>query len=718
MNRCLLFVFTLLFPAPVILYSQPQIKIIRTDTPPVIDGVLSDEVWKLAEPVTEFVQREPHTGEPVSERTEFYLLYDEHYIYIGVRCYDDPDGIVGREMAHDANLRNDDRVQLIFDTHFDKRNAYWFQIGPRGSKGEGIISENGAGFNRDWRALWEGKASIQAWGWDAEIAIPFKTLNFDSGQTTWGVKFIRYIVRKQESAYWPVANVNAHRRQVSDAGILTGLENISQGIGLDINPYAISGHDHDPLSGGRFMADAGVDIFYQVSTGLRSVLTLNTDFAETEVDARQVNLTRFSLHFPEKRDFFLDGINYFNFGINGERDSPYNKRLIPFFSRRLGLDAGGEPLPVHAGGRLTGQAGRWNIGFVNILQGKLYDDRNFTAARISRNIGNQSSLGMIATYGNAISAGSNVLYGLDAKIATSTFAGNKNLSFISYGLQSVTEVPGEARKTGNAFGAELNYPNDLIYGRAGFMQIEKDFTAGIGFVPRRGIREFYFSAGAGPRPGRWGILQVLPGGTINNISDLDGYLQTREIELVPLEIKFMTGEAARASATFTHENLYEDFNLLNKVIIPAGEYDFRAYILNIASAKHKNLWAEATWDRGDFFNGKKNTLEIEAGWQAFIHLFLGTELEKSYMSFNGNDLDVGIYRLIMNILINPDINIFTFIQFDDITETVGWQSRFQWIIKPGKEILFAWNSNINNPMERFTISESALRFKLKYNIRF
>ncbi len=711
-------IFLLLMITGDIMFSQPEAIVTRIHQPPVIDGVLSDDVWKQAVPVTELLQREPFTGEPVSERTEFYLLYDDRYLYIGVRCYDEPEDIVARQMARDANLANDDRVQFIFDTHLDRRNGYWFQIGPRGSIGEGIISENGLGFNRDWKGLWEGRASIQPYGWEAELKIPFNTLSFNSGQDIWGVKFIRYIRRKQEMAIWPTANINAHRRQVSDAGIMTGMRNISQGVGVDINSYGISGHNYHINTVGSYMADAGVDVVYQVTPGLRTLLTLNTDFAETEVDEMQINLTRFSLHLPEKRDFFLDGINYFNFGINGERDNPYNKRMIPFFSRRIGLDAEGHPLSVHAGGKITGQAGNWNIGFVNILQGRLYDDRNFTAARVSRNIGSQSSAGMIATLGNAVGTGSNSLYGFDARIATSTFAGDKNLSLIGYGLQSITQVPVGGRKIDHTFGAELNYPNDLLYFRAGFMQIGEGFTAGVGFVPRPGVREFYLSAGAGPRPGKWGILQLLPSGALNHISDIDGNLQTREIELIPLEIKFTTGELFSASTKIHHERLYLDFNLLNKYLIPLGKYDFTSYNLTAASAKHHNLWAETSFEWGGFFDGLKKTIQIETGWQPFIHLFVGTEIEKSYMDFHDESFDIGIYRLIMNVLFSPSLNLFTLVQYDDITRTMGWQTRSQWIIKPGREILLVWNSSISDPRARFSVSESSLRFKAKYNIRF
>ncbi len=718
LTRSFLCLLPVLLLTGINLHGQPEAVATRTSTPPLIDGVLSDDVWGKAVPVTEFIQREPVNGAPATQRTEFYLLYDDDHLYIGVRCYDDTGRVIGREMARDANLSNDDRIQIILDTHLDGRNAYWFQIGPRGSIGDAVISANGQAFNREWQGLWDGRASIQPHGWEAEIALPFNTINFEPGLSTWGIKFIRYIRRNQEAVYWPTANLNNHRFQVSDAGLMHGIEGISQGAGLDINPWVFGGHDSYAGGGSALTGDAGVDVFYQVTPGMRGVLTLNTDFAETEADTRQINLTRFSLHFPEKRDFFLDGANYFNFGIAGEVENPYSRRLIPFFSRRMGLDAGGEPLSIHAGGRFTGQAGPWNIGVMNIWQEKQFDNNNYSVARVSRNLGRQSSAGMIATLGNATGAGDNAVYGLDARLATSSLGGDKNMSFTAYGLQSLTSPPGGERQLANAFGAELNFPNDLYYGRAGFLQIDDDFNAGMGFVPRRGIREYYLAGGVGPRPGRWGLLRVLSMVGMDHISGLDGVLQTREIDLIPLWITFTSGESAMARRKYTYEHLYADFNLLGQVLIPAGEYQFSTSTLSVNSARQRDLWGSVSWSWGDFWSGERHTWELTAGWQVFVNLFLSAEVERSRLSFAERDIDVGIYRLMMNILFSPRINMHTFVQYDDITDAAGWQTRFRWIIRPGREVLVAWNSNISDPMDRFVMSESALRFKLKYNIRF
>ncbi|MDX1286065.1 MAG: carbohydrate binding family 9 domain-containing protein, partial [Draconibacterium sp.] len=261
--------------------AQSVIKAVRIDNPPVIDGFVNEEVWNKAFVTSEFYQREPNEGEPISEKTEFLTCYDANNIYFAVKCWSDPENVTAKELARDVSLRYDDRIQIILDTYHDKRNAYWFQIGPRGSIGDAIVSENGAAFNKQWDGLWTGKAKITDYGWEAELVIPFKTMGFDKESTQWGIKFIRHIVNKLESGYWPVANLNTHRFQVSDAGILDGIENITQGIGLDISPYLVTGLNTKEGEISDKKLSAGVDLFYQITPSLKSSLTINTDFAET-----------------------------------------------------------------------------------------------------------------------------------------------------------------------------------------------------------------------------------------------------------------------------------------------------------------------------------------------------------------------------------------------------------------------------------------------------
>ena len=718
------FFFFFLFSSGGLIRASSEVKAVYTASAPKIDGRLDDLAWNNAAKITELVQRLPRIGEPATEDTEFLILYDKDFIYIGMRCADDPEKITANELARDVSLANDDRVQIIFDTFLDKRNGYWFQIGPKGSIGDALVSENGAGFNKQWDGLWQGRARIHEAGWDAEIAVPFKTLNFKPGLTEWGLKLIRNIKRKSEVTYWPVANLNSYRFQISDAGLLTGLDGITKGIGLDIRPYLITGIDDPESKNSTFIRNKnplfniGGDIFYRVTPGIKAALTINTDFAQTEVDSRQINLTRFSLLFPEKRGFFLDGAQYFNFGISGDRDNDYGELNIPFFSRRIGLDAKGNPIPIVWGVKVTGQTGSWNIGFQNITD-KPDDNRNFTVARVTRNIGNQSYVGFIGTNGNALSDAGNQLVGLDARIATANFKGNKVLAFTAFGMKSFTEgLEGKDM----SWGAEINYPNDLLKFRAGHQEIGENYRAGIGFVPRFGIKDTYIEAALGPRPKKYGILQLNFRAAGDFITDLNNELLTREIPITPFEVEMVSGDEFEISTLSVFEYIYEDFIIFPKeeIVIDSGKYDFWRHTIEFQSAQRRRIWFQPAYTWGSFFNGHRHDFEFAFGYKINTPVFVGLEYELSKVFLPQGDFETQIYRVNANIFFGPDITLTNFVQYDNVSEEIGWQSRFRWILKPGNEILFVWNSNsIKRPEEdRFTVQESFTRLKLNYNFRF
>lgn len=703
--------------------GQADVRAVRFDQSIKPDGLVNEAGWNEAPPVTQFYQREPVPGKPASVRTEVRFGFDEANLYIGFKCYSDPDNITAKEMARDVSLLYDDRVQVILDTYLDQRNAYWFQVGPRGSIGDAIISENGAAFNKAWDGLWTGKAQITGEGWEAELAIPFKTLNFDPQKSTWGLKLIRYQKSNEETIYWPVANINTHKFQVSDAGKLYGLEGITQGIGLDLVPYGLGGFDYIRNETGiTRVLDAGFEAYYNISSGLKAALTVNTDFAQTEVDQQEINLTRFSLFYPEKRDFFLDGANYFNFGINGDRENEWNTRMIPFFSRRIGLDQEGNPIPVQYGGKVTGQAGNWNIGamYMKDLRNG-WSNGHFAVTRLTRNIGEQSQAGFISTYGNALYDTSNFVLGFDMKLATSTFRGDKNLSFVMYGLKSVTGNTYSEQETSGrdlSFGAELVYPNDILSFRLGHMQIQENFIAGIGFVPRPGVRQTYGELHLGYRPEKWGILQALAGGGMDHITDFDNELLTREWYIMPLKLRLQSGDEFQYTFTSSYEYLDTPFDLYLYHTVHPGTYTFRYQTVSFASTQRRKAWGSADYRFGGFFNGTRNEIRLKAGTQVMVPLLLGGEVIRNNIVLNESSFIATIYRLNLNILFSPDITLYSFIQYDSQSNKMGWQSRFQWILQPGREIFLVWNSIANDPFERYQMEEAGARLKLKYTVRF
>ncbi len=698
------------------LFSQPEIKAVFTSTPPVIDGSVNEEVWKNASLINELFQREPKSGEPVSERTEFYFLYDHNNLYVGIHCFDDPKGITAKELARDVSLGEDDRVQVILDTYLDGRSGYWFQIGPRGSIGDALVNENGKDFNKSWDGLWDGKAKITPNGWDAELIIPFKTLGFKKGNSTWGLKLIRYIKRKSESSYWPVTSLDANKFQISDEGRITGLTEITQGIGLDIIPYLTSGISKKQDLNPKPVLAGGLDAFYHVTPSLKAAITINTDFAQTEVDEKQINLTRFSLFFPEKRDFFLDGANYFTFGINGDSENPEGTQMIPFFSRRIGLDANGNPVQIRYGGKFTGKIGNWNLGILHIKDDNQWDNPGYSVGRISRNFGKQSSIGFIGTNGNAFSDLNNSLAGMDLRIASSQISGNKNITYNLYGLKSFTQG-----LTGKdiSFGSEVNYPNDFLNFRVGYMQIGGNFTPGLGFIPRKNIRNFYGGIGLGPRPKNSPVMQVKSGINYVFISDLQNSgLQTSQINFNLSDIIFLSGDIISLLSQYQFEALENDFNIFESFVIPAKEYHFWRHSLTFTSAKRRNFWAASKIGLGSFYSGKRTDWLIQVGYKVFVPVYIGMESDRKWVSLPDGSFITQIYRLNLNFLFSPNLSWYNYAQYENQSGTIGWQSRFQWIIKPGKEVFLTFNSPIIDPLERFNPDVYEARIKVKYTIRF
>lgn len=701
-------------------YAQSTIEAKQTTVRPKIDGRLDESVWQDAAVISDFIQRIPDIGQPMTEKTVIYIMYDKDNLYFGFKCYDsEPDKITAKELARDVSLGHDDKIQIILDTFYDKRNAYWFQINPRGCIGDALVSQNGAAFNKSWDGLWEGDAHLTEWGWEGEIAIPFKTMSFRQGQSTWGLKLIRQVTRKSEQGYWPVANLDTFKFQVSDAGDLTGMTGMSQGIGLDVVPYALVGSEYKKDEKSEYPTDVGFDAFYQITPGLKSALTMNTDFAQTEVDDRQINLTRFPLFFEEKRDFFLDGANYFNFAIDGEQDHPYKTSLMPFFSRQLGLDNDGNPIPIIGGAKLTGQVGDLNLGFLDIVEDRAGGAANNTVGRVSRNIGSQSTIGAIGTLKNSKDGAANSVVGVDAKFGTSQFLGNKNMSVTLFGLQSNTD---DSTGSDMAYGLSFFYPNDFIWIAAGFHEIGENFDAGIGFVPRTGIRQSYFRGGVGPRPKRWGILQTITGVHYNNITDLHNVTLTREAGMMPFNIEFISGESIGFSITNNFEKLLKDFDIhptvKNKHVIPVGNYSFWRYELEATTAQRRKIYIMTNIEGGDFYTGSRTKYNVQAAWKIGVPFLISLAYVHNDVSLDSGSFQTDVARVNFNVLFNPNIVLYNYVQYDNLSKKMGWQSRFVWILKPGREIFFVYKSITHDPFERFDTLENSAHFKFKYTIRF
>ena len=454
----------------------------------VLDGRFDEPVWQRAIPAADFVQVDPQNGQPATEKTEVRIAFGADALYMAVTCFDsEPERWSAYQRKRDEFLGSDDKFRWTIDTFLDGRSGYFFETNPLGVLSDALMGVNGQ--NRAWDGIWNLRARRSEIGWTLEIEIPFRTLNFDPNNDTWGINFDRTVIRKNETTIWSGWARNQGIQRMTNAGRVTGIREVTQGRGLDIKPYGLFESQASPGRGRSGMdrdANAGVDLFYNPTPSIRANLTVNTDFAQTEVDQRQVNLTRFSLFFPERRDFFLDGATFFDFSSAGGNN---NDQVIPFFSRRIGLGADATPQKIDYGTKLTGQAGGQDVGLLHVRTGEDngFASEDFTVARVKRRLLRRSYIGGLYTRRDARLPGAGAAHtaGLDALLATSSFLGDQNLEGSGWALfNSEPGVPG-----GNAaFGASLRYPNDLWNAKLEATEVQEHFNPSMGFISRRAPR--------------------------------------------------------------------------------------------------------------------------------------------------------------------------------------------------------------------------------------
>jgi hypothetical protein len=390
--------------------------------------------------------------------------------------------------------------------------------------------------------------------------------------------------------------------------------------------------------------------------------------------------------------------------------------MIPFFSRRIGLDNSGNPVAIRYGGKVSGKAGRINFGLLHIKDDNQWNNPGYSAGRLAMNFGKQSSVGVIATNGNALSGDANSLAGIDLRLAKTDFMGNKTAVFNLYGVKSFTEG-----LEGNdiSFGAEINYPNDFLNFRFGYLQTGENFIAGLGFVPRRNISDIYGSIFLGPRPKNSPVLQLKSGIDFMMMSNLkSGSPESGEIGFDVIKVTMLSGDEFSFFTDYVYESLEGSFNIFDTIYILPGNYSFWRQKILLSSAKRRKLWAMAKLELGTFYSGTRSDLLLQAGYKIAVPVFLGFEADTRWVNLAEGNFVAKIFRINLNFLFSPNMTWYNYAQYDNQNEKIGWQSRFQWIIKPGKEIFLTWNSPSIDPMDRFRPEAYEARLKVKYAIRF
>lgn len=683
-----------------------------------LDGLLDEAFWQRAVPASDFLMQEPTVGGTPTERTEVRILFDSDNLYMGVTNFDsEPHRLMGNTMKRDDFLSADDRFMWTIDTFLDQQTGYFFEMNPSGLMADAVMGPGG-GTNREWDGIWDARVRRSEIGWTLEIVIPFRTLNFDPNAPAWGINFQRTVRRKNEESLWTSHERNQGLWQMSTAGLLVGIRDVSQGRGLDIRPYAVGRISEAP---GRVPAvpsssggDIGLDLYYNLTPNLRANLTINTDFAETEVDQRQLNLTRFPLFFPEKRGFFLEGGTFFDFFAPPE--------IRPFFSRRIGLDQDGVPQAIQGGMKLTGQAGRNDIGalLVRTADTGVITGENFGVVRLRRRVLTQSYLGGIYTLreGAASTPGAFHSAGLDFRLMTSRFRGSQNLEFGGM----VLATPNPVHSGDNlAFGGRIGFPNDLWNVGVHAVEVQPNHNLAVGFLRQRGYRGYYPSVTYSPRPtGHPLIRRFRFGGNVSLLTDLQNQILTREVALTLFRAETHSGDNVTVSATPTHERLERDFPIHRDVVLPAGtEYDFARYRVSLGTANRRILAVQTAYTWGSFFSGERREATLQLGLRPRPGVTLVVAGERNDVYLPQGSFTADLFRLVSDTQLNPRVYLVNNLQYDSLSKQVGWQGRFRWIVRPGNDLFLVYTHNWIEPvgLEAFSTLDRRAAVKVNYTRR-
>jgi len=616
---------------------------------------------------------------------------------------------------------NDDDITIVIDPFNDKRSGYGFSLNSNNVRRDGsyITPLLLAG---EWDGIWQGKASRTDDGWTAEVAIPVKTLSFNSENDTWGFNVRREIVRTGERIAWVSYNGDVNP---SAAGELRGLRNLDTGLGLDVVTSVSLRQLRDfNLDDTDYLIEPSLDAFYKITPSLNGSLTINTDFSAVEADSRQVNLTRFNLFFPEKRGFFLKEADIFEFGRIGGRDALIEISRVqrengrPFFSRTIGLSDDNVPVDLEYGGKLSGRMGQWNIGALAIRQAAFgdIDATNIFVGRVTRNVLDESTVGVIMTYGDPTSNLDNTLIGIDFLYQNTNLSGGRTIEAGAWYQQSDTEgIEGDDA----AWGLRLRMPNTNGV-RAGIAvkEIQQNYNPAVGFVNRRGVRDYIGAFGYTHRPrGRY-LREIFAGIDARRVDRLDGGLESSLISFRFLDISNHSSDRLQAKYRLKEEGLTEPFEISPGVIIPPGSYSFDDYGISINTGRHRKLSGDASTFKGTDFDGEKLSISGGLAWKPSKHFNIQGRYQYNDFELPQGNFITRLITLQSDIVFSDTLSWVNLMQYDNVSNNLGINSRVHWIPEAGREMFFVINHNLLDGTDGFRSDQSDIILKVNYTFRF
>jgi hypothetical protein len=699
--------------------GRATIRAVRIDQPLRIDGALDEALYRDVRPISDFIQVEPAGGEAASERTETWLAFDDNFVYVSFKVWDSRmDTLIATEMRRDStsSWQGNDLVAFILDTFYDRRTAFTFTTNPLGGRSDGVANDRQ--YSSDWNPVWETTTGRFEGGWTVETAVPFKSLRYPPRTAqVWGFNAMRVKRSRNEVSTLtkvPPARGQSGFQSAQFAAALVGIEAPSGGANIDLKPYAISSLTTDRVVTPRSNdpeAEAGLDLKYAVTQGLVADLTVNTDFAQVEADEQQINLTRFNLFFPEKRDFFLENQGTFGFGgvapnqVGGNFGGGFigssSAAPVMFYSRRIGLHQD-QQVPLNIGGRLTGRAGKYSIGFLDIQTGDKSAElgapaTNFSVVRVKRDILRRSSVGVLFTNRSesTIGTGGNREYGIDG-----TFAFFENLQINTY--WAATDTGGLSARDNDSYRGQLDYSGDRYTVQVERLKIGDNFNPEMGFLRRDDMMRDYARFKFSPRPRtRNAIRKYVYDAAIEYIENGAGQLESRE-RAAEFALEFQSSDRLSLNYTNSFEFLTRPFTI-GPLILPAGgRYRFDTFRAGYNMGQQRRLAANLTAEFGSFYSGRKTTLSAARGRVPITNQL---SVEPTY-SFNSVTLDEGAFTTHLagsrvTYSVTPLMFVSALIQYNSGIDAVSTNARFRWEYRPGSELFVVYNEERNTLTRSF-----------------
>ncbi len=672
-----------------------------------VDGDLDEDVWEQAQSVSNFTQRELNEGQPATENTEVIILYNESHLYIGISAYDsEPELITAKESKRDFSWSSDDNFEILLGPYNDNRSGYLFVINPNGAMADVQISDEGSGFNLDWNGVWQAEVEVDEDGWFAEIEIPFSTLKFpEVKEQVWALNMERNIRRKNEQVLWQGWSRDFDLEKISQAGRLAGLKNIAGAKDWEFKPFVNVGSEKVKGEKAKAKYKFGGDINYQISPKMKLNFTVNTDFSQVESDREEINLTRFDLEYPEKREFFLEGKDLFDFSLGNDAKV--------FYSRRIGLHQRKE-VPIICGLRLVGKADDTNIGVLSIQSAKKdsLPTANYSVLRLKQDVFEQSNIGFILTSRKDTDS-YNYVYGFDANYSTSEFLDDKNLEMGAAVSQSFGT--GQSGKDNLGYKAFISCPNDLVEFNLYTFTVKKNFNPGVGFLRRKDYRLYFTELQLNPRPDFLPFiknLELVPFEMEYYFTDHIHKLESVNMEFRPLGFELKSGDKFEFNIQRFFERLDKPFEIVDDVFIPSNEYWFTRYEIQLESFSGRRIFSNSQYSWGNFYTGQRRELEFSLGWNLHKKLNVSADWDRNEIKLNQNKFTTDELGGRIEYAFNPMLYTSFFGQWNNEDDEVILNFRLNWLPAAGSYFYFVVNQEYSTANSKISLQNTTIISKL------